>query len=108
MAQQPRRRSSVTVTREVAAEDVVDAVVPRELLVEERVVGPQEILHRPILADLALEEELRLLQHRLAQRVVEARERFESGAFDWTLRISSHCSEKSFMKRDDFLSASMR
>ena len=64
---------------EVAAVDVVDAVVARQLLVQERVVGAQQLLQRTILADLAFEEQLGLLRHRLAERIVERlRVRFEA------------------------------
>ena len=93
---------------EVAAVDVVDAVVPRQLLVEERVVGAQQLVNRPILADLALEEQLRLRRHRLAQRVVEVGEHRWSGVDAWMLRTWSHCPTKSFMNRVARRSASMR
>ena len=58
---------------EMAPVDVGDAVVARQLFVQERVVSAQQLGQRPILAHLALEEQLGLLHHRLAQRVVEGR-----------------------------------
>ena len=62
----PRRgaaRSSVTRRKSVAV-DVRDAVVLRQPLVDERVVGGQQLEHAAILANDALEEELRLAPHR--------------------------------------------
>ena len=56
---------------EVAALDVRDAVVPRQPLVQERVVGAQQVERAAVLADDAVEEQLGLAPERLAQRVVE-------------------------------------
>ena len=46
---------------EVAAVDVRDAVVPRQPLVHERVVGGQQLEHAAVLAQLAADEQLGLL-----------------------------------------------
>ena len=62
------------VAAEPAAVDVRDAVVAGELLVQERVVRPQQLRDRTVPAHLTLEEQLRLPHHRAAQRVVEAGE----------------------------------
>ena len=43
---------------ELVADDVRDPVVPREPLVDEGVVGGEQIRDRPILADDVAEEEL--------------------------------------------------
>ena len=59
---------------EVAAVDVVDAVVPGELLVEERVLRLEQLGDRAVFPHLALEEQLRLAHHGRAQGVVERRE----------------------------------
>src|SRR5207253_11111605 len=56
---------------EVTAEDARNAVMLRQPLVEKRVIGPQQILDRPILANLALEEELRLPSHGVTQCGIE-------------------------------------
>ena len=45
--------------------------MPGQLLVQIRVVGAQELGNRPVLTHLALEEQLRLAHHGLAQRIVE-------------------------------------
>ena len=55
----------------MAAEDAVDAVVIGHPIVQISVVGAQQLLHGPILADLAFEEELGFARHRLAQVWVE-------------------------------------
>ena len=76
LAQQPAALA-VLVERdaaEAAAVDVRNAVVLRQPLVDERVVGAQQIEHAAILAQDAVEEELRLLPERLPQVVVEVRE----------------------------------
>ena len=71
----PRALSSSSVdAAEAAAVDVRNAVVLREPLVEERVVGLQQVEHAAVLAQDALEEQLRLLPERLPQVVVEVRE----------------------------------
>ena len=69
---------------EAAAVDVRDAVVLGEPLVEERVVRLEQVEHAAVLAQDALEEQLRLLAERLPQVVVEVgeqpqvrRDRFE-------------------------------
>ena len=59
---------------EVAALDVPDPVMDGQPLVQERVVGAQQIERAAILADDAFEEQLRLAAERLAQAVVEIRE----------------------------------
>ena len=55
----------------MAAVDVRDAVVAGEPLVDERVVGRQQIDDAAILAQLAFEEQLGLALKRLAEVVVE-------------------------------------
>ena len=56
-----------------------DAVVPRQPLVDERVVGGQQLEHRPIGAHEVVEEQLRLARHRLGERLVVVRERQRVG-----------------------------
>jgi hypothetical protein len=51
-----------------------DAVVTRQPFVEERVVGAEQIVGAPVLADEAVEEELRLASEGLPEGVVEVRE----------------------------------
>ena len=71
----PRSLSASSVdAAEAAAVDVRDAVVLREPLVEERVVRLQQVEHAAVLAQDALEEQLRLLAERLPQVVVEVGE----------------------------------
>ena len=65
---------------ELAAVDVGDAVVPRQPLVHERVVGAQQVEHAAVLADDALEQQLGLAAERLPQVVVEVRETRRSWA----------------------------
>ena len=70
----PRRASSVERdAAEMAAVDVRDAVVLREPLVHERVVGGQQVEHAAVFPDDALEEQLGLAAERLPQVVVEVR-----------------------------------
>ena len=56
---------------EVTAAHAADAVVPRQPLVDERVVGAQELEGAPVLAQLTLEEQPGLLPEGLAQILVE-------------------------------------
>ena len=56
---------------EAAAVHVRYAVVAGEPLVEERVVGGEQIDHAAVFAHDALEEQLRLTEERLPQRIVE-------------------------------------
>ena len=71
----PRRASSGTVTRrKSAAVDVRNAVVLRQTLVHERVVGVEQIQHAAVLAQDAFEQHLRFALEGLAQVVVEIRE----------------------------------
>src|SRR5438477_6439621 len=56
---------------EMVAVHIRNPVVPRELLVQERVVRGQELADAVILPHLAVEEKLRFLLHRLPQVVVE-------------------------------------
>src|SRR5687768_16766313 len=58
---------------EVAAADVLHPVVTRQPLVNERVVGIEQLDDRPILTDDGAEEHLGFAAERLAQVVVEAR-----------------------------------
>ena len=62
---------------ELAPVDVGDAVVPRQPLVDERVVGVQEIHDAAVFAHDAVEEERRLFLHRLPKVVVEIGEGFQ-------------------------------
>ena len=64
---------------EVVAVDARHAVVVGEPLVDERVVGGQQIRHAPVVPDLAVEEERHLARHRLAQVRVELGERLRIG-----------------------------
>ena len=68
----PHRRGSSSVTRRnCGPQHRGDAVVPREPLVQERVVGGEQIAHVAILEQHAREERLDLGRHVLAQRFVE-------------------------------------
>ena len=58
----------------MAAVDVVDPIVPRQTLVQERVVGVQQLLDRAILTDLTLKEQLRFADHRVTQRRIKTSE----------------------------------
>ena len=81
----PRRASSGDLhAPELAAVDVGDAVMPRQPLVDERVVGIQQIHDAAVFAHDAVEEQRRLFLHRLAKVVVEIGERFQirSGALE--------------------------
>ena len=62
------RRGSGSVTRRNWAGDVRNAVVPREPLVDERVVGGDQVEHAAVFADDAVEEELGFADERLRQR----------------------------------------
>ena len=76
----PRRVSSGSVTRRKwLPNDVRDAVVLRQPLVDERVVGGQQIEHAAVLAHDALEKQLGLAPERLPQVVVEVRKDSEFG-----------------------------
>ena len=106
----PRRfRRAACTRRNSGAGDVRDAVVPREPLVDERVVGGQQVEHAAILADDAVEEQLGLALHRLGQRVVErADTAAQSG---WILSRScsrSHCEAKRVASASARGSASIR
>ena len=59
---------------ELRAVNVRHAVVLRQALIEERVVGPQQVEHAAVLLDDALEKELGLLTEGPPQIVVEHRE----------------------------------
>ena len=75
MPSSPRRASSVERdAAELAAVDVRDAVVLGQPLVDERVVGRQQVEDVAVLAHDAGEEQLGLALKRLAQRVVEVGE----------------------------------
>src|SRR5262249_48109935 len=56
-----------------------DPVVPRQTLVEEGVVGVQQVQHAAVPADDAVEEQRRLVLERLPQVVVEAKQQFRTG-----------------------------
>ena len=64
---------------EPAAGDVRDPVVAREPLVDERVVGRQQVEHAPVLGHEAREEQLGLAAERLPQVVVEIGEPLDDG-----------------------------
>ena len=64
---------------EIRTVDVGDAVVLRQPLVHERVVRVEQIQHRAVLAQHALEQQLRFPLERLAQVVVEVREHGDVG-----------------------------
>ena len=55
--------------------DALDAVVPGQALIDEREIGVQQSRQAAILLKQSLEELQRLLPHRPAQRLVEAREK---------------------------------
>ena len=67
-------RSSVT-RRNWSPRTFGNAVVQRQPLVDERVVGGQQVEHAAVLAQDAVDEQLDLAAERLAQAVVEIRER---------------------------------
>ena len=58
----------------VAAVDARDAVVPRQAVVQERVVGRQQLQHAAVGAHLAVEEQLRFAPECFSEVVVERRE----------------------------------
>ena len=88
----PRGLSAGSVTRlNRSPRTPANAVVPGQALVQERVVGVEQIDDAAILAHDALEEQLRLLLERLAQVVVEVEQRFrDSAGASATLRMCSH------------------
>ena len=55
----------------MAAENARNAVVPSQPLVEKRVVRAKQVLDRPVLAQLALEEQLGFAGHCIPERRVE-------------------------------------
>src|SRR5690606_28632978 len=59
---------------EVRAFDTLDTVVPRDPIVQERVVGIEQLESAPILSNDTAEEQLRLPPQALTQRIVEIRE----------------------------------
>ena len=59
---------------EVTAIDVWNPVVPGQRLVDEGVIGRDQIEHVAVLANDALEEEIRLALERLSEIVVKAGE----------------------------------
>ena len=69
----PRRYSRHVDAAERRAGHVRDAVVPGDPLVDERVVGGQQVEHAAVLAHDAVEEQLGLAHERLAERAVEVR-----------------------------------
>ncbi len=76
----PRRVSSgYDDLAERRSADAANAVVPRQALVDERVVGGQQFQRRSILAHEMLEEQLRLARHRVGERLVVVRERQRIG-----------------------------
>ena len=72
LAEQPAARGVRQLhAAEVAAVDVRDVVVPCQPLVDEGVVGGQQVEDAPVLAHHALEEELGLAVHRAPQPLAE-------------------------------------
>ena len=63
-------------TPELAAVDPGYAVVLREALVDEGVIGSQQVEHVAVAADDALEEQIRFSSKRLAEVVIEVGEDF--------------------------------
>ena len=106
----PRRSSSgQRHAAEVAAVDVRDAVVPRQPLVDERVVGVQQVEDAAVLAHDALEEQLGLRAERLrAARCRSSGSRPASGCGSCRLRSISHWLAKLSTSARDFGSASIR
>ena len=92
----PRRLSSVDRDApEVAALDVGNAVVPGQPFVEEGVVRRQQIQHAAVLAQDAVEQQLRLAPKRLTQALVEIGEQTRGRASTvGRLRRNSHCPAK--------------
>ena len=64
---------------EPVADDARDAVVPGQPLVDEGVIGVEELEHAPVLAEDRLAEPLGLLEHGLAERLVEVGEQLRVG-----------------------------
>ena len=76
LAQQPAARLHVRTERdatELAAGDVLDAVMLGQPLVDERVVGVQQVHDAAIVADDRVEQQLHLPPHGLTKRIVEVR-----------------------------------
>ena len=70
----PRRRSARAHPPELVARDALDPVMPREHVVEEGVVGVEQLQHAAVLPEDVREVPLRLPAHRVPQGVVEAGE----------------------------------
>ena len=81
---------------ELASVYIRDAVVPRQPLVDESVIGAQQIQDAAILAQLALDEQLRLLLERLAQVVVEIGEEVGIGDRVCGCRAAAATGRRSF------------
>src|SRR5690606_31784330 len=64
---------------ELRAVDVGDSVMSRKPLIDERVIGRQQLENAAVLANDAAEEELDLAPEGLAQRAVEVREQLDDG-----------------------------
>ena len=106
----PRRASSVQRdAAEVAAVDVGDAVVPRQPLVDERVVGGQQVEDAAVLAHDAVEEQLGLALRTPGAGCRRSRgTRASSGCLLRRLRRCSHWPAKLSTSACAFGSASMR
>jgi hypothetical protein len=61
-------------TAEMASINAFDPVMPRQPLVQVRIVGSQQLLDGTILTNLTFEEQFRLLSHGFAQGRVDVRE----------------------------------
>ncbi len=80
MAEQAAARSVCQLdAAELRPPDARDAVVPRQSLVEKRVVGRQQLDHAAILANLVLDEQLGFLPQRVAEVLVELGKRLRVG-----------------------------
>ena len=93
---------------ELAAVDERNLVMLGEALVDERVVGRQQIEHAAVLAHDALEQQLGFARERLPQVVVELGNRSLSGTAFLRFRSCSHWPAKLLTSASDLGSASMR
>ena len=79
----------------MASVDARDAVVPRELFVEKRLIRRQQIDDAVILFQLSIDEQLHFLDEGDAQVVVEPRKLLvEIRAISRTFRVCSQLSKK--------------
>ena len=105
----PRRYAGSVHAAELVAGDVRNAVVPGEALVDEGVVGGQQVEDAAVLAHDAVEEQLGLAPHRLARACRRTADRAASPG--WILSRScsrSHCAANRVDSASDRRSASIR